>query len=158
MADPFTILVDNLNRMGFFGFLLPWLLMFALTYGLLLKSKVLGEDPKIIGVISLVAAFFVIGYGGVAIGEFFQGIFQAAAIVLAGILVIVLFIAMAGGDISKLTENKAVMAAIAGIGIIVFIIVIGSSLGAGVSSDVMAALFMVVVMAIAVLFIAGSGK
>ena len=59
--NPFELLVSNLNQMGFFGFLLPWLLMFAVTYGLLVKSKVLGEDQKLIGVISLVAAFFVVG-------------------------------------------------------------------------------------------------
>ena len=63
MADPFSILVANLNALGFFGFLLPWIFMFAVTYGLLAKAKFF-EDTKIVGVISLVLAFFVVGFGG----------------------------------------------------------------------------------------------
>ena len=85
---------------------------------------------------------------------FFQSLFGLAAIVLAGILVTVLFVAMAGGDISKLVENRAVMALLAGVGIIVFMIVLGT-LGVGIQSDMVAAIFMVIVMAIAVVFIAG---
>ena len=80
--NPFEILVSNLNQMGFFGFLLPWLFMFAVVYGLLVKSKVLGEDQKIIGVVSLVSAFFVIGFGGVAIGTFFSNLFGIAAVIM----------------------------------------------------------------------------
>lgn len=155
--NPFELLVSNLNQLGFFGFLLPWLLMFAVVYGLLVKSKALGEDQKIIGVVSLVTAFFVVGYGGVAMGVFFQNLFGVAAIVLGGILVTVLFVSMAGGDISKLVENKAVMALLAGVGIIVFMIVLGT-FGVTIQSDVIAAIFLVVVMAIAVVFIAGGAK
>ena len=152
--NPFELLVSNLNQMGFFGFLLPWLLMFAVTYGLLLKSKAIGEDQKIIGVVSLVAAFFVVGYGGPLLGAFFQNLFGIAAVVLGGILVTVLFVSMAGGDISKLAESREIMALMAGIGIIVFMIVLGT-FGVSVSNDVIAAIFLVIVMAIAVVFIAG---
>ena len=152
--NPFELLVSNLNNMGFFGFLLPWLLMFALVYGLLLKSKALGEDQKVMGVVSLVAAFFVVGYGGPLLGTFFQNLFGVAAIVLGGILVTVLFVSMAGGDISKLAESKAIMALLAGVGVIVFMLVLGA-FGVTIQNDVIAAIFMVIVMAIAVVFIAG---
>ena len=152
--NPFEILVNNLNQMGFFGFLLPWLLMFAVTYGLLLKSKALGEDQKIIGVISLIVAFFVVGYGGPLFGLFFQHLFGIAAMIIGGILVTVLFVSMAGGDISKLAENKAVIALLAGIGLIVFMIALGTY-GATIENDVIAAIFVVIIMAIAVVFIAG---
>jgi len=153
--NPFELLVQNLQHMGFFGFLLPWLLMFAVTYGILLKSKALGEDQKIIGVISLVVAFFVIGYGGVAIGTFMQNMFGIAAMVLAGILVTVLFVSMAGGDISKFVEGKEVMALIIAIGIVVFVVAIGS-IGVNLGTDALAAVFIMVVMGIAVFFIAGN--
>ena len=152
--NPFELLVSNLNNMGFFGFLLPWLLMFAVVYGLLLKSKALGEDQKVMGVVSLVAAFFVVGYGGPLLGTFFQNLFGVAAMIIGGILVTVLFVSMAGGDISKLAESKAVMALLAGVGVIVFMIVLGTY-GVSMSSDVVATIFMVIVMAIAVVFIAG---
>ncbi|MCX6818701.1 MAG: hypothetical protein NT129_01740, partial [Candidatus Aenigmarchaeota archaeon] len=144
------------NQMGFFGFLLPWLLMFAVTYGLLLKSKALGEDHKIIGVVSLVTAFFVIGFGGIALGNFFQNIFGIASMLIAGILVIVLFVSMAGGNITKFMEGKSIIALIIVIGIIVFAVALGS-IGVSVSSDVVATIFIVIIMGIAVFFIA-SGK
>lgn len=152
--NPFELLVSNLNQLGFFGFLLPWLLMFAVVYGLLLKSKALGENQKIIGVVALVAAFFVVGYGGPLVGTFFQNLFGIAAMILGGIIVIVLFVSMAGGDITKLVENKAILALLAGVGVIVLVVALGT-FGMTINSDVAAAIFMVIVMAIAVYFIAG---
>ncbi|MFH0832101.1 MAG: hypothetical protein V1900_00035 [Candidatus Aenigmatarchaeota archaeon] len=152
--NPFELLVSNLNQMGFFGFLLPWLLTFAVSYGLLVKSKVLGEDVKIVGVVSLVLSFFVIGYGGLALGLFFQKLFGVAVVVIGGILVIVLFVGMAGGDISKLVESKAVLALIAGIGIIVFVLTVGN-LGIGVNNEIISAIFVVIIMAVAIMFITG---
>src|SRR3989344_7203876 len=85
MANPFEVMVMNLRDLGFFGFLFPWILMFALTFGLLLKSKAVGEDKKILGVISMVVAFFVIGFGGPILGNFLTSVFGIATIVLAGL-------------------------------------------------------------------------
>jgi hypothetical protein len=85
---------------------------------------------------------------------FFSNLFGIAAIVLGGIIVTVLFVSMAGGDISKFAESKEIMALVAGIGILVFMIVLGT-FGVTVESDVIAAIFLVIVMAIAVVFIAG---
>jgi len=124
MADPFSILVANLNALGFFGFLLPWIFMFAVTYGLLAKAKFF-EDTKIVGVISLVLAFFVVGFGGPWLAGFFVNLFGYAAIIIAGLLVIVLFITMSGGSIGKFFDNKGVAAILVGIGIIVFFIAMG---------------------------------
>ncbi len=153
MANPFEALVMNLNQLGIFGFLLPWLLMFAITFGALTKTKVFGEDKRISGVISLVVAFFVVGFGGPSFGSFFINIFGAASMVLAAILVIVLFVTMSGGDISKLMESKALLALIAGVSLIIVFTIAGG--GAFLSNDVMAMIFIVVIMGIAVYFIAG---
>ena len=151
--DPFTILVTNLNSLGFFGFLLPFIFTFVVVYGLLMKAKFF-EDQKVIGVLSLVIGFFVVGYGGPAIANFFVNLFGLAAIILAGILVIVLFIAMTGGDISKVASGKAVAAAVAGIGIIVFFVAAGA-LGITVSDSVIGIIFVIVVLGIAMLFVTG---
>ena len=151
---PFEILVSNLNQMGFFGFLLPWVFMFVVSYGLLMKAKAF-EDPKVIGVLSIVLAFFVVGFGGPFLAGFFTTLFGYAAIIIAGILVIVLFIAMSGGSVGKLFDNKGVAAVLAGIGIIVFFIAVGGS-GVFISDSVLGIVFIIIVMAIAVYFIAGS--
>jgi hypothetical protein len=155
MANPFEILVTNLNAMGFFGFLLPWLFMFAVSYAVLLKSKAIGEDPKIIGVVSLVVAFFIIGYGGPALGSFFTNLFGMAGIVLAVILVIALFIGMAGGDITALGGSKPIMALIAGVGIIIFMLASGVLSGVSLTDSTISVIFVLLVMGVAVAFIAG---
>lgn len=153
--NPFELLVYNLNQMGFFGFLLPWLFMFAVVFGLLVKTKVLGEDIKVSALVALVVAFFTIGYGGPFLANFFVNLFGVAAVVIAGILVIVLFISMAGGDITKLMESKAVIALVAAVGIVVFFIVLAALGGVQIGGDVIGIIFIIIVMAIAVFFVAG---
>jgi len=154
MGDPFSLLVGNLNSMGFFGFLLPWIFIFAVTYGLLMKSKFF-DNPKITGVLSLVIAFFVIGFGGPWLAGFFVNLFGYAAVIIAGILVIVLFVTMSGGDFSKLFNNKAIAAILAGLGIIIFFIAVGGSLVA-ISDATIGIIFIIILMAVAVYFIAGN--
>lgn len=151
--DPFSLLVGNLNSLGFFGFLFPWVFAFAVIYGLLTKAKIF-DDAKIVGVISLVAAFFVIGFGGPFLASFFVNIFGYATLIIAGLLVIVLFLAMSGGDAAKiLGDNKAVAAVLVGIGIIIFFIAMGGTTVL-ISDAVVGIIFVIILMAIAVYFIA----
>lgn len=152
MSNPFEILVTNLNQLGFFGFLLPWIFTFAVMFGLLLKSKVLGDNKRIAGVVSVVIAFFVVGFGGPGIASFFVGLFGLASIVLAGILVIALFLAISGTDISKIADNKAIVYAIVGIGIVVFFTAAGS-FGIRISDSTIAIIFMLLVLVVAIAFI-----
>lgn len=154
-TDPFSVLVCNLQQLGFFGFLLPWIFMFAVVFGLLAKSKILGEDKRIAAVIALVAAFFVVGYGGPTLANFFVNLWGIGAIVLAGILVTVLFVAMAGGDITKIFEHKGAMAIVIAIGIVVFVLAAGALGAFAVGSDAFAIILIIVIMAIAAYLIAG---
>lgn len=152
MANPFETLITNLNQLGFFGFLLPWIFTFAVVFGLLLKSKSFGDNKRIIGVISLVVAFFVTGFGGPVMASFFTSLFGFASIILAGILVIALFLAISGTDISKIAENKAVAYALVGIGIVVFFTAAGS-LGIHISESTAAIIFMLLILVVAIAFI-----
>jgi len=45
MSDPFMIMVQRLDELGFFTFLLPFILSTTIIYALLRKSKIFG-DPK----------------------------------------------------------------------------------------------------------------
>ena len=153
MADPFSVLVANLNSLGFFGFLLPFVFIFAVVYALLMKGKFI-DDQKIIGVLSLVFAFFVVGYGGPMLANFFVNLFGLATLILAGILIIVLFIAMAGGDASKVLSGKPAVAVLVGIGIIIFAVAAGG-LGVAVSDSVIGIIFVIIVLAIAIMFVTG---
>ncbi|MBI4895959.1 MAG: hypothetical protein HY832_00210 [Candidatus Aenigmarchaeota archaeon] len=154
MADPFTTLVTNLNQLGFFGFLLPWMFVFVVSYAILLKSKVLGESQRIMGVLSLVIAFFVIGFGGPALAGFFINLFGIGSLILAGILVLILFVALSGGDPAKILTGKAALAVLGGIGLVIFAIAAGS-FGVKINESVFAIIFIIAVLALAMLFVTG---
>ena len=151
--DPFSLLVSNLNQMGFFGFLLPWVFVFAVVYGLLMKTKAF-DNAKVTGVIALVVAFFTIGFGGPFMASFFVNLFGYAALIIAGILVIILFLAMSGGDPKKLFDNKGAILVLAAIGIVIFFVAMGGTM-VFVSDAVVGIVFIIILMAIAVYFIAG---
>ena len=152
MANPFEVLVANLNSLGFFGFLLPWVFIFVVSYGLLSKTNVLGEDLRINAVLSIVLAFFVTGFGGPALANFFTTIFGVAAAVLAGILVLVLFMGMAGIGIEEIAKRRSVQVTLVGIAVIVFAVAAGGW-SIVVRSDVIAIVLVLIVLAASVAFI-----
>jgi len=151
--NPFELLVYNLNTMGFFGFILPWVFIFCIAFGLLAKTKVLGDDTRIAAVVSIILGFFVVGYGGPGLANFFVNIFGIAAAVLAGILVLVLFMGMAGIPIDQLAKNKAVLAVLIGIAVLVFAVAAGA-FTTMVNPTTIAIVLILIVMAAAVAFIA----
>lgn len=155
MATPFEVMIQQLTELGFFGFLLPFMLVFVVAYGILSKTKVIGEDKKVQVAASAILAFFVLGFGSVTFGAFFVNLFALGTVVLAAILVILLFVGLVGGDISKLFGgNNMVIWLLVGIGVIIFFLVL-NTIGIAISSQVVATIFFVVVLIIAVSFIAG---
>jgi len=154
----FGTLVSNLNAMGFYGFVLPWLLVFALVYGLIKKAGIINDKAN--GLISLAVAFFVTAYSG--IGTFFIALSGLGGMLLGALLIVVLFFAMLGFDVSKTVEAFKGWTGIlflAVIGVIVFFTVGGGSIsGITLSSEISAAVFMVIVIALAVAFVGGEGK
>jgi len=152
--NPFEVLVHNLNALGFFGFLLPWVFIFVITFGILAKTKALGDDLRIAAVTSIVLGFFVVGFGGPWLASFFVNVFGIAAAVLAGILVLVLFMGMAGIPLDQLVKSKAVLAVLIGIAVLVFALAAGA-LSAVVNQTTIAIVLVLIVMAVAVVFIAG---
>jgi MFS family permease len=157
--NPFEILVYNLNQLGFYGFLLPWIFTFAVIWALLVKTKLLGDDQKVIGIVSLVIAFFITGFGAVPLGQFLTDLFGMAVMIIAAILIIMLFAAMAGFDITKLADNKAILAAAIAVGlIVVFTVGVGGAMRITINETTIATIFMVIILIAAVYFIAGQGN
>jgi|SRR3989338_2806332 len=104
----------------FYGFLLPWIFSFAIVFGLLSKLDIFGGNKKSINMaLSFVVAFFVTAVGGPQMAAFFTSIFGGAATYLAGILVLLLFLAMIGKE-SVLKETKYAIILII-IGVLLFI-------------------------------------
>ena len=156
--NPFELLVSNLTSLGFFNFFLPYLFTFAVIYGLLVKTKVLGEDPKISGVVSLAIAFFTIGFGGPILGQFFINLAGIGALVLSGILIVILFVGLAGGDLGGVMKSTGVTAIIAGVGIIIVYSIFRSVTGSAIDDSIISTILIIIMLMGAVVFIAGGAK
>ena len=124
-------LIGNLKDVGFYDILLPWALFFAIVYGLLTSvgpfstKKEDGKeamDKSIPAIISMAVAFFAIAYTpfGMNFGLYLAEMFGKSGTVLAGLLVLSLFLGMAGiklpegfgSDDSKRTKNFLIIVAI----------------------------------------------
>lgn len=156
----FATIVQNLDKMGFYGFVLPWLLVFAVMYAILKKA---GLDDKINGIISLTIAFFITTYSG--IGTFFISFLGPASMILVVILLIVVFFELVGFKIIHPGEKAPKWQPLLGITILVIALIVGSVYagilqlgGAGVkiSGEVGAAIFMIIVMILVVWFVTSS--
>lgn len=56
MTDVFSQVILTLHQLGFFKFLIPYILTLAIFYGLLRKSKIFGEPEKNVTINATVAA------------------------------------------------------------------------------------------------------
>lgn len=97
----FELLVNNLQKVGFFEFLLPLVLFLAVYFGLLQKSEVLSEDESVNAVAALALGFFtLVGvYSFVPFG-FFTQFFGVLAVLLLYVLAGVMLLGMLGYDFS----------------------------------------------------------
>jgi len=102
MTSPMEVVIKNLQEIGAFQFLFPFMLTAAVFYGLLRRSKIFGEPEKNVGVnavVALIAAFMVWSYPvltGVNVEVmlakfFFQGII-ATLVIIVGLLIVTTFL------------------------------------------------------------------
>lgn len=160
MADPFTILIQNLNQLGFYSFLLPWLFVFAVVYGLLAKANLFGgQNTRVSALLGIIIAFFVASYYGPTIAVYFTNLFGGATYILAVILVAVLFIAMSGFKIEQGAIGKKhwpIILFLIILAAIVFMVATGTVVsGIELNESAIAAVFVVVILLIAVWFVVG---
>jgi hypothetical protein len=114
----------------FYGFLLPWIFTFAIVYGLLMKANLFGGANNRISIaLAFVIAFFVTAAGGPAMAEFFINLFAGASAFLAGIIVMILFVAILGYGKAGEFKHWAALAAVIIIGIILFVASTGAFIG-----------------------------
>ncbi len=132
VQDIFAQLVADLSRMGFYEFLLPWLLTFAIVYGLLYKAELFGDvNKKVSGILAIVIAFFVTAYSGPAMADYFTTLFAGSATLMAAILVVVMLAALVGFKINWEGNKKNVkygtLIALIVMGVVLFLIAMGTS-------------------------------
>jgi hypothetical protein len=101
MVNPFEIVINKLNELGFFTYVLPYILTAAIFYGLLRKSEIFGPPEKntvVNAVVAFVAALFVWAspiFLGINLAEslaaFFTQVVVGMLVVVASILVTSMF-------------------------------------------------------------------
>ncbi|MFH1607560.1 MAG: hypothetical protein ABIA78_00320 [archaeon] len=86
---------DVLNQweaVGFFDYVLPFLLIFALVYGILIQVNIFKENRFINGFIALAVGLIALQFGYVS--AFFSNIFPMVGIGLAIILIAIIFLGL----------------------------------------------------------------
>ncbi len=106
-AFDFIALQNSLKAMGFYDFVMPWLLAFSIVFGILQTVNIfkkggganaLAPNTSVDAVIALVVAFYLTlftPYSGF-LSSFFSKLFGGGIIVLSGVLVLLMFVGIFG--------------------------------------------------------------
>jgi hypothetical protein len=179
MASPFEIVVTNLQKIGAYQFLFPWMIASAVFFGLLRRSQVFGkpeENTAVNAVVATVAAFMVMAYPilqGVNIEKqlttfFFNSLVSILVVIVGLIIAGMVFPSGLGEELSKKFKGGTLVAFLV-FGILIAVGVLTSSgltnvffpkdVGApgGISSDVFLTIGVLAVMVISVGLIAFVG-
>ena len=85
-------LLNSWASMGVFAYLLPFLMIFALVYGILLKTQMLGQNKGVNATIALAFGLLALQFDYVA--GFYASIFPYAGMGLAAFLIGAIFLGM----------------------------------------------------------------
>ena len=168
-------LPQNLQNMGFFLYLFPFLLALAIFYGVLYfvfysETPADRKLPKsAIALISIILAFFVMLYSSwnVTIVQFFANLSGAGLIVGSGILFIAILLGLMGFKIEGLTGEKAgrskwiFLIGVIAIGIMIFFGAGGDAFGLipewSNNGEFLTALFVIAIIGLAVWWLGSEG-
>ncbi|MDI6825801.1 MAG: hypothetical protein QMD36_01240 [Candidatus Aenigmarchaeota archaeon] len=95
-----TTLADYIAKLAEFGIFthyLPFLIVFAIVYAVLAKTKIFGEEKKISGLIALIAALYVMTMGQ-AVGLFLTSFFAGGATILLFLFMVMLIVGLIVGE------------------------------------------------------------
>jgi len=90
MVITITEVLNIWNEMGVFSYVIPFLLIFAVIYAILWKTKMLGEEKPILAIVSVSIGLLSLQFDFVS--EFFAVIFPRFGVGLALFLVLVIMI------------------------------------------------------------------
>jgi len=115
-----TDVLNAWQAYGVFAYLLPFLLIFAIVFGILNKTRILGDNKGVQAVIALALGLLALQFDYVT--NFYATIFPYAGVGLAVLLLALIFLGVVAGDFSSVKYIWF------GVGIIVFIAVVFTSL------------------------------
>ncbi|MDO8610561.1 MAG: hypothetical protein Q7R95_08500 [bacterium] len=114
--------LNSASQAGFFSYLLPFLLIFALVYGILTRTKIFQENRSINGIIALAVGLMALQFDMVTV--FFAEIFPRLGVGLAILLVLII---LTGLFIDP--SRGWLMYTLLGIGVVIFLVVIINTAG-----------------------------
>jgi hypothetical protein len=93
MIDIASVLT-SIEAMGFFDFVLPFLLVFALVFGIMTASKMFGDNRGLHAIIAIIVGLMALRFGFVQpfFGEMFPRLAVGLSILLAGLILVGAFI------------------------------------------------------------------
>jgi len=115
-------LLAKWQEMGFFSYLLPFLLIFSLVFGVLTRTQIFKDNKAINGIIALAVAFMALQFDFVP--TFFAQIFPRVGIGLAIILGIFIIVGLFFSP-----ENPVINYILLGIGVLIFGVIIIQAAG-----------------------------
>jgi len=111
------------EQAGFFSYLLPFLLIFALVFGILTQIQLFKENKAINAIIALAVGLISISLP--IVPQFFSAIFPMLGIGLAVLLVVLILVGM---FVDR--DNKGIMYVLMGVGAVIVVIVLVQTAGA----------------------------
>jgi len=113
---------SNLEQLGFFSYVLPFLIIFAIVFGILSKARIFGGNKSIDAIISLSVGLMALQFG--IVSSFFAEIFPRFGIGLSIILVILILTGLFRKDESE-WQNYVLL----GVGAIIAVVILIQSAG-----------------------------
>jgi uncharacterized membrane protein len=118
----FGNLLSQMEQAGFFSYVLPFLLIFALVFGILTRTQIFKDNKAINGVIALVVGLLSLQFDFVPI--FFSEIFPRLGIGLAIILALLILAGLFFDPRNKLINYSLLV-----VGVIIFLVVLIQTFG-----------------------------
>ena len=118
----FGELLFQMEQAGFFSYVLPFLLIFALVFGILTRTQIFKDNKAINGVIALVVGLLSLQFDFVPI--FFSEIFPRLGI---GLIIILALLILAGLFFDP--KNKLINYSLLAVGVIIFLVVLIQTFG-----------------------------
>ena len=157
MVD-FALMFSNLEGMGFYTFVLPWVLFLVIIYSIVTKAPFLkdigGQAKQISVIIAAIISFYIVNYewNGQFVGDYLTQMFGTSSLYIAGFLVLILFLGMGGFSINSIFGGKWIPIVMVLLAIMIFFNT-GSAAQFNVDDETMTWLFMLLLVGGALWFL-----